>query len=290
MTDAAFRQTSTAMGRLVVPFTVLASLGAIQLYVFPNDTDRFFAWTLLPQLSATFMGAGFAAGVVLTVLSFRRQPWAITRTAAITIFVFVAVMTFATFAHLDRMHLESDITTARLAAWLWTVVYVIVPPALLVLIVLQRKMRGEDPPRVRPLPNPLRGVLAGIGGLMVIAGLGLLVMPVSMDAVWPWELTTLVGRALSAWLISIGLAGIWVVGENDVTRTRPAAVTFAVAGGLWLLALIRGSQDMRWERPSSWIYLAVVVSALVTGLWGWALSREVSDSPATDLRKIQRSG
>lgn len=289
MTDSAFRHTSSAMSRLVVPFTVLASLGATQLYLFPDDTDRFFAWTLLPQLSATFMGAGFAAGVVLTVLSFRRQPWAITRTAAMAIFVFVLVMAWATFVHIDRMHLDSDIATARLAAWLWTVVYVVVPPALFFLIVFQRKMRGEDPPRVRPLPNTLRTALAVVGGLMLLAGLGLLVRPVSMDSVWPWEVTALAGRALSAWLISIGVAGLWVVGENDVTRTRPAAVTFAVAGGLWLIALIRGSQDMRWERMSSWFYLAVVVSALVTGLWGWALGRNVNDLSVKDPQQIQRS-
>ncbi|MDH3462479.1 MAG: hypothetical protein OEM32_02490, partial [Acidimicrobiia bacterium] len=80
MTANNFRSTSPAMRRLVIPFTILAGLGALQLYVFPNDTDRFFAWTLLPELSSSFMGAGFAAGVVMTVLSFRRQPWAITRT------------------------------------------------------------------------------------------------------------------------------------------------------------------------------------------------------------------
>lgn len=270
------------MSRLVAPFTVLASLGAIQLYLFPNDTDRFFAWTLLPELSATFMGAGFAAGVVLTLLSFRRHPWAVTRTAAIAIFVFVVVMTVATFMHIDRMHLDSAVTTARIAAWLWTVVYIVVPPALLVLIVRQRQMRGDDPPQARPLPGPLRVALVAIGGVMVTAGLGLLFRPVSMDSVWPWEVTALAGRALSAWMISIGVAGLWVVGENDVTRTRPAAVTFAIAGGLWLVAVIRGSHDMRWERASSWVYLAVAVSAMVTGLWGWALSREVSDSTAMD--------
>ena len=76
MTSSEYRQTGTAMRRLAIPFTLLAGLGALQLYLFPQDTDRFFSWTLRPQLSAMFMGAGFAAGVVLTVLSFRRQPWA----------------------------------------------------------------------------------------------------------------------------------------------------------------------------------------------------------------------
>lgn len=278
MTANIFRSTSPSMRRLVIPFTILAGLGALQLYVFPNDTDRFFAWTLLPELSASFMGAGFAAGVVLTVLSFRRQPWAITRTGAITILVFVLVMTVATFMHIDRMHLGSDVATARIAAWLWVVVYAVVPVALLILIVLQRRQAGDDPPRTRPLPGSLKITLTGLGGLMVIVGLSLLITPVSMDGVWPWEVTALSGRALSAWMISIGVAGLVVVGENDIGRTRPAAITFAVAGALWLLALIRGSDAMRWERPSAWVYLAVVLAALATGLWGWRLSRVSQES------------
>src|SRR5680860_409836 len=101
------RGVTTPMAWLVVPFVVLAGLGAMQLYVFPDQTDRFFAWTLRPQPSATFMGAGYAAGVVLTVLSYRRQPCATTRIATYTIFVFVCAMLATTLLHLDRMHLHS---------------------------------------------------------------------------------------------------------------------------------------------------------------------------------------
>lgn len=266
-----FRRTDRAMRALVVPFVVLAGLGAVQLYLFPNDTDRFFAWTLAPPLSATFMGAGFAAGVVLSFLSFKPQPWVVTRTAAVVICTFVFMMTIATFLHLDKMHLQSDHLTARVAAWLWVVVYVVVPPALAIPLVRQWRHQGADPPRFDPMPTALRYALATQGTLMAALGMTVFVAPVELDEIWPWQLTALAGRALAAWLISIGVAGVWAAYEKDLTRTRPAAITFTIAGALWLLGAARGSNDMRWERPSAWVYLVMAAVSIGLGAWGWTL-------------------
>ena len=280
MTAEPVRQTSDAMRWLVVPFTLLAGLGALQLYVFPQDTDRFFAWTLKPQHSAMFMGAGFAAGVALTVLSFRRQAWAVTRTAAYAIFVFVVAMTIATFIHIDLMHLDSDVGTAQLAAWGWTVVYTVIAPVLGILIYLQHRQPGVDPERTHPLPPGLRWALAAEGGIMAVIGVVLFAAPAGVANWWPWPVTPFSGRALASWIISIGVAALWASFENDLHRLRPAAITFTLVNALWLIALVRGSGDILWERPSAWIYLAFVVVALGTGAWGVALTRRSSESAA----------
>jgi hypothetical protein len=271
------RETSAAMRWLVVPFTLLAGLGAIQLYVFPQDTDRFFAWTLQPQHSAMFMGAGFAAGVVLTTLSFRRQPWASTRTAAYTIFVFVSGMTLATLVHIDLMHLDSDVGTARLAAWGWTAVYVVIVPVLGFLIYRQHKQPGTDPVSSMPLPGGLRTALTVEGGVMVVVGLALFIAPATVAGWWPWPVTPFSGRALASWIVSIGVAALWASFEHDRHRLRPAAITFTVVSALWLVAVARGTADIFWERPAAWFYLAFVIMELATGAWGAVLTTEPTD-------------
>lgn len=277
MASESIRETSAAMRWLGVPFTVLAGLGGLQLYVFPQDTDRFFAWTLGPQQSAMFMGAGFAAGVVLTVLSFRRQPWVFARTAAITIFVFVAVMTVATVVHIDLLHLDSDVATASLAAWVWLVVYTVLAPVLGIMIYVESKRPGTDPAPSAPLPPGLRAALAAEGGLMVIAGAVLFMAPATITKVWPWAVTPFAGRAVASWAIAIGVAALWATVENDLRRARPAAITFTLVAALWLLAILRGSADILWERPAAWIYLVFVVAAVGTGAWGWALTQRSQD-------------
>lgn len=271
------------MRRLLVPFVVLAGLGALQLYLFPNDTDRFFAWTLRPPLSAMFMGAGYAAGVLLSVLSYRPQPWVVTRTATVTIFVFTVFMTIATFLHIENMHLDTGPATARLAAWLWVAVYVIVTPLLGVLILIQMRAPGSDPPRGSPLPSGLRTALAVLGLAMSGIGIAVFVAPATMDGVWPWAITPLAGRALAAWIIAIGWAGLQVSYENDVRRVEPAAATFAVLGVLWFIGALRGGSDMRWERPSAWLYLAFTVIAAGLGAWGWSLAARSRTEPVPPL-------
>lgn len=282
--------TSSATGRtvrenlpetrlLAAPFVVLAGAGAVVLYLFPGRTDELFAWTLTPMSSAMFMGAGYAAGVVLTVLSYRRQPWAVTRTATLTIFVFVVVMTFATFLHLDRMHLDASLGTARFAAWVWVAVYVVVTPLLAVVIWRQRTAPGHDPPRGRPMGRALRTALLVHGLALVIVGLGLLVGPEAMDDVWPWPITALSGRALAAWVLAIGFASLWAVFERDLHRSKPAAITFVALGALWLVAVGRGSDEIRWERAAAWIYVAGALFAVGVGLWGWRAASAAASPP-----------
>jgi len=98
--------------------------------------------------------------------------------------------------------------------------------------------------------------------------------------VWPWPVTPFSGRALASWVVSIGVAALWASVENDLSRLRPAAITFTAVTALWLLAIVRGSADMLWERPASWAYLAFVTVALGTGAWGVALTRRSSAAAA----------
>ncbi len=279
-----YRQNQPQTRLLVMPFVILAGAGAAVLLGLPSRTDEFFAWALTPPISAQFMGAGYAAGVVLTILSYRRQPWAITRPATLTIFVFVLVMTVTTFLHLEPMHLDADVATARFAGWAWVVVYVVVTPALFVVIGRQSVQPGEDPPRTAPLPVALRVALGIQGAVLASLGTALFFAPEAMDAVWPWAITALSGRALAAWILAIAFASLWVVGENDLDRARPAAITFAVLGALWLSGAARSAEDVRWERPSAWLYLAVAVFAVSAGIWGWRAASAVGGDPSGPAR------
>ena len=42
----------------------------------PRRPTETFAWTIQPPLTAAFLGAGYAAGFVLVVLSLRDPVWA----------------------------------------------------------------------------------------------------------------------------------------------------------------------------------------------------------------------
>ena len=108
---------------------------------------------------------------------------------------------------------------------------------------------------------------------MAVVGVVLFSMPATVASWWPWPVTPFSGRALASWIISIGVAALWASFEHDLHRLRPAAITFTTVNALWLVALARGSDDIFWERPAAWVYLAFVIVGLATGAWGVALTR-----------------
>src|SRR3712207_1051230 len=75
----AVRQLRPAMRALLLVFCLLTLLGVIALSVLWAATDEFSAWTTQPPLTAALLGAGYAAGCVLVVLSLRDPVWAHSR-------------------------------------------------------------------------------------------------------------------------------------------------------------------------------------------------------------------
>ena len=136
--------------------SLLVFVTGIQCFVLSEHTARFFAWTINPPLTAAFLGASYWAAFPFVFLSARERVWARCRVALYGVFTFTAVTLAATLLHLDRFHLGSAEPLARAAAWAWMLVYVLVPPSLLVLLLIQWRRPGGDPARHAPLPGFLR--------------------------------------------------------------------------------------------------------------------------------------
>ena len=267
------------MRALLGVFGVLTLLAVAALFVRPETTDRFFAWTVRPPLTAAFLGAAYAAGCTLVVLSLRARTWAQARASIITILIFTVLTLWATLAHLDRFHLDVDDTVARGAAWFWLAVYVVVPLVMVALLVLQARAPGTQPPRERPLPRWLAAALAVQGVVMLGAGALLFVRP-GLLVGWPWVLTPLTSRAVGAWLISFGVAAGAALVENDLTRLRASAIAYLVFAVAALAALLRYPGDVRWG-PAAWAYLVLLVFVGATAAVGVRRSVDGSPTPST---------
>ena len=250
---------------LLAVFAPLALLEANQLYVLSTTTDRGFAWTVQPALTAAFLGAGYGAGVVLTVLSRRAGRWAEARIGYHTVLLFTLLTLAATLLHLDRFHLAADDTAPRTAAWAWVIVYVLVPPAMAA--ALRWQGRADPSPAGRPLGGGLTIALAVQGTALVGVGTALWTSH-RLRSLWPWDLTPLTARAVGSWLVALGLAAALTLRDRDLDHLRAPAVTYATFGALQLGALLRFPDQLVWHRPSAWIYAVGVSSILVVGLVG----------------------
>src|SRR5688500_10178318 len=99
----------------LVDVFVLAAAG-VQCFVLAEDTDRWFAWTVMPPVSAAVLGAGYFGSIAMVVAAGRARRWVDARVVLVSTFVFAALTLVVTVRHLDRFHLDEGDAPARLAA------------------------------------------------------------------------------------------------------------------------------------------------------------------------------
>jgi hypothetical protein len=267
------RPLQAGMRTLLGAFAVLTALATGALFVLAENTAETFAWTIEPPLTAALIGAGYAAGFVLVVLSLRDPVWAHSRVPVLTIFVFVVLTLVATLVHINRMHFDDDFGglgfVAKAAAWFWLAVYIVVPVAMAVLLVRQERAPGEDPPPRHPVPVALRVALAAESVALLVVGTMIYIDPTTATSVWPWAMPPLTARIVAAWLIAFGLATALAAVAGDLERLRTAAIAYTVFGALVLVAVLRFEDTLDWDRPAAWTFVGVAVAVVLTGVAGW---------------------
>lgn len=262
------------MRRMLYIASGLVFLVGIQLFIGSEFTERYFAWTIKPSLTAAFLGGAYWASFSLEWLAARQAAWARARVAVPAVLTFTTLTLIATLLHLDKFHLNSPNGETVLATWAWIAVYAGVPGAMSLLLLRQLRVPGGDPPRRLPMLRPV-AVGLGVAGVALIAfGSALFLVPAATLGIWPWLLTPLTARAVGAWLIGLGLAIAHSGWEADWQRVRPAMVGLIVFSTLQLVNLLRYPAVVSWGSLSAWVYVAGVTAALVVGLYGvWAARR-----------------
>jgi hypothetical protein len=149
---------------LLFAAAVLVLLAGFQLFIFTGRTGTFFAWTIVNPLAAAFLGAAYWASVSLEALAGRQLLWANTRIAVPAVFVFTVLTLAVTFMHLGQFHLGSRFGSGtQIVTIAWIAIYVLVPVLMLIILIVQARAPGADPPRRAGLPAwiyPVLGVQA----------------------------------------------------------------------------------------------------------------------------------
>ena len=262
----------------------------LPLFVLPDRTNLFFAWTINPPLTAAFLGAGYLASFTLEFLCARQRIWAMARVGVPAVLLFTLITLLVTLIHIDKFSFGSGFGLVTVVVtWAWLAVYAAVPLVMLVLLILQLRSSGNEPPRRSFMPRWFRLVITLQAVVMLLLGVTLLFAPTEVASlIWPWKLSALTGRAIGAWLVGIGVLGVHIGWENDWRRVAPGLIFYALFGVLQLVALARfaigkysatGDAIVDWSDVRSWVYLVFLVGMLLVGAYGWAATR-ISDKSA----------
>ncbi|HET6340275.1 MAG TPA: hypothetical protein VFG30_44005 [Polyangiales bacterium] len=182
---------------------ILAAANGGFLYFTPGLAESGYAWAIKPSINAAFMGAGYLAGLLASVLGlYYARRWRSVRALVLPFFGLGVVMTLATVMHEDRFRWGYWLT------WLWAAVYVAIPPIAAFLYRREERMPRGSVDQDMGLDS-MRAFASLLGAILLTLAALLFFAPKVIAAVWPWTITPLIARVFAAWHVLMGGVLLW---------------------------------------------------------------------------------
>jgi hypothetical protein len=267
---AAQGQGETPPDRVLTATRVLAAIivpilfaAFIMLYLFPNNSGLLFAWPIKPQMGAMMLGGTYLGGAYFFSMVVLSHRWHTVRLGFWPVTAFAAIMGITTILHWDRF------THGHISFMLWALLYFTLPFIIPIVWYLnQRTNRSGPDPRQLLLSRPLALGIGIVGAVMAVASLILLVFPEVMLPLWPWSITPLTARALSAMFALTGLLSLSVAIDRHWSSARIPFLAQVISIFFILIALIFANQDILWSYWGTWTFIGGLLLELL--LIGWA--------------------
>ena len=255
----------------ILPFTrVLAAvvtailvMAWVVLFLWPEQTDRRFAWTVAPTMTPMLMGAGYGSAAVFWARVMAGRRWHAVGLGFLATTVFTWMLLVATLLHWDKFHHGAGV----FHLWLW--VYIVTPVAVPAVWAWNRR---RDPVAGDPrFPASVVTALGVSGVAMLAIAAWLFVFPSSAIAVWPWSLTPLTARTVAAFVALPGVAWLAVAMDGRWSAAKAVVETLALGLILLLIAVARAWDEFDTGRPLTWLYVGGLVGTLAAlAVWyGW---------------------
>lgn len=239
---------------LVIPFLAVAF---VILFVFPADTERLFAWKFQPAMSAMMLGAAYAGGIYFFGRVAVARQWHTVKVGFIPTMTFASLLGIATVLHWERFN------HGHIAFWAWAGLY-FTTPFILALVWLRN--RAQDPRRAEAgegiIPRPARFVIGAIGAIALIISAILFLIPAAMIAIWPWTLTPLTARVMSAMFALPALVGLGVASDERWSAAQVIIESQSFSIGLILIAAILSWRDFDPANPGRWLFVGGMAAIL----------------------------
>lgn len=248
----------------VLPATHWASLVVVCILVpalvilwgLPGRTADAWAWTIEPELTPIFMGAGYGAGAYFFLRTFLSNRFHRSAAGMFGAALFAALMLVATLIHWDRFNHGDAPLVGALVFYGWVGVYILSPAVVLWLWWRNRRMdSGRPEPRDSVVPPAVRRLARlAAAGAFAAAAVFLLAPSTAID-LWAWELTPLTSRVLGSFTAQVGVGALLLSLDPRWSAWRLIVETFLVATALLLVGALRAWDDFDTGNALTWLYL-----------------------------------
>ncbi len=243
---------------------VVLVLAVIVLYFMPEETERFWAWTISPTMTPLLMGAGYAAGAYFFARALTTRSWRAVTLGFLPITLFTTLLLLATLIHWDLFN------HGHVAFWSWTFLYIVTPFLVPALWLANRRTDPGREPGELLITVPARGALAVVGALIVALALTMFVSPDAIIDEWPWQLSALTARTVSAYLALTGATLVLIALDARWRAAKVLVESLIIGSVLIVIGIVRAWDVLDPSEQVRWTYLASMALglALLIALYG----------------------
>ena len=226
---------------------VLAAFFVLWFLILPK-TGVYFAWPVVPELTAMFLGAGFLLRSYFGYHLWRDKYWYSLCWSMNGDFVFLGVLFVTTWWHINEMNWNLQGVSPGLRIFsliivhVWVLAYTFEPLTVFLLHPREKEAYGPIPTEFSEgeLQKPLKYALAAIFLFGAAFWALLFFTPDFANTRWPWELNAFDSRIMSAWFAgsSVWAVTMYLMKDWAEVKVGVRALLFFILGllGVWLVA------------------------------------------------------
>ncbi len=244
---------------------------------------KYFAWPVVPELTAMFLGAGFILRSYFGYHLWRDKYWYTVRWSLYGDYVFLNVLFVSTWWHISEMNWHLDGVSDGLRIFslvivhVWLLAYTFEPLTVFLLHPRDAEANAPVPANLSEgeLQMPLKSALLAIFYVGTAMWALFFFTPEFANTRWAWELNAFDSRIMSAWFAGSAVWSITMYFMKDWAEVKMGvrALTLLILGwlGVWLFGSSRyplnnteiaGRQGMAYA-----ITLAVIAVWLLYAYW-----------------------
>jgi hypothetical protein len=241
---------------------VVVFASAAVLFFLPGVGRDLWAW-VIPPFNSRYVGAIYFAALLPLVTKAVVGRWAPGRVVLWMIFTFTTSIMLAMLIHWN------DFEWTRPATWAFWFLYLFLPVNSAVHLYLLRSLPPADE---RPTPGAWQYVLLAAAIVLGLYGVGLLLVPETVTAFWPWDIDAFHGRIYAATFLTPAV-GAWLIRQKGAPSehfilglTLLTLGVLSIVGVIWTSATVPPDRQVDYTGLGTWAFFGMnAVMALAGG-------------------------
>jgi hypothetical protein len=261
--------------RAVYILIAIVVVAGASLFFVPGLVGPRWPWPLTP-FNTSFLGAIYIVELVAIVITIVSNRWSPTRLVLPISFTFAIVVTGVSLFYLGRFDAQ------RWTTYVWFVLYLVPIAVFAYYLWLYRNL---PPAETIPVPSAWRTYFKLESTVYGLYGLGLLALPDTFSAFWPWKIDDFHARLYSAIFICLVVGMLTLIrsaSSLELVTMGLAKVILAVFSILGLIIVDISARRVDWSAPGTWLWIAGLGILLVSGLGMARFATQMQARPAME--------